>query len=226
VQTCIQPSWCHCHSLSLASVKSRLVLPFCYRLTRVVQDKRPLNMCVCVRVMLSTNYTESCCWESQASTWELIIIACLESQDSMWKNDNHSLCKAKTTNTIHIHVPIQTYLLPTNRFANSAILSLNVRGETALSGNPGREFHNSFMRCANSVYTWKIILYSNNVGWLGSRVVSMLDSGTEGPEFKLQLWRCQVTIMGKLFTPIGSGPKVQVKIDASNRGPDSPVGNG
>ena len=27
VQTCIQPSWYHCHSLSLASVKSRLVLP-------------------------------------------------------------------------------------------------------------------------------------------------------------------------------------------------------
>jgi len=29
----------HCHSLSLASVKSRLVLPFWYRLTRVVPDK-------------------------------------------------------------------------------------------------------------------------------------------------------------------------------------------
>ena len=33
VQTCIWPSWCHCHSLSLASVKSRLVLPFWYWLT-------------------------------------------------------------------------------------------------------------------------------------------------------------------------------------------------
>jgi len=30
VQTCIWPNWCHCHSLSLASVKSRLVLPFCW----------------------------------------------------------------------------------------------------------------------------------------------------------------------------------------------------
>ena len=28
VQTYIWPSWCHCHSLSLASVKSRLVLTF------------------------------------------------------------------------------------------------------------------------------------------------------------------------------------------------------
>ena len=33
VLTCMCPSWCHCHSLSLASVKSRLVLPFWYRLT-------------------------------------------------------------------------------------------------------------------------------------------------------------------------------------------------
>ena len=48
VQTCIWPSWCHCHSLSLASVKSRLVLPFWYRLTRVVLEKGPLNGCVCV----------------------------------------------------------------------------------------------------------------------------------------------------------------------------------
>ena len=39
VQTCIWPSWFHCHSLSLASVKSRLFLPFWYRLTRVVPEK-------------------------------------------------------------------------------------------------------------------------------------------------------------------------------------------
>jgi len=30
VLTCIWPSSCHCHSLSLASVKSRLVLPYWY----------------------------------------------------------------------------------------------------------------------------------------------------------------------------------------------------
>ena len=42
VQTCIWPSGCHCHSLSLASVKSRLVFPFWYRLTQLVPDKGPL----------------------------------------------------------------------------------------------------------------------------------------------------------------------------------------
>jgi len=49
MQTCIRPSWCHCHSLSLASVKSRLVLPFWYRITWVVLDKGPLNVRACVR---------------------------------------------------------------------------------------------------------------------------------------------------------------------------------
>ena len=47
VQTYIWPSWCHRHSLSLASVKSRLVFPFWYWLTRVVPDKGPLSGCVC-----------------------------------------------------------------------------------------------------------------------------------------------------------------------------------
>ena len=65
VQTCIWPSWCHFHSPSLASVKSRLVLPFWYRLTRVVPDIGPLNGCVwcvcvcvraCVRVWFSYLY--------------------------------------------------------------------------------------------------------------------------------------------------------------------------
>ena len=52
MQTCIWPSWCHCHSLSLASVKYRLVLPFWYRLTWVVPEKGPLNMCVCLAFLV------------------------------------------------------------------------------------------------------------------------------------------------------------------------------
>jgi len=53
VQTCIWPSCCHCHSLSLASVKSRLVLPFWYRLTWVVPEKGLLNGCVYVSTVFS-----------------------------------------------------------------------------------------------------------------------------------------------------------------------------
>ena len=55
---CLSGAWCRLaygpadatatHSPSLASVKSRLVLPFWYRPTRVVPEKGPLNGCVCV----------------------------------------------------------------------------------------------------------------------------------------------------------------------------------
>ena len=60
VQTCISPSSCHCHSLSLASVKSRLVLPFWYRLTRVVPEKGPLNGCVCCGWLLLADIFNLC----------------------------------------------------------------------------------------------------------------------------------------------------------------------
>ena len=40
------------------------------------------------------------------------------------------------------------------------------------------------------------------IGWLGSRVVSVLDSDAEWPRFKSQLRRCRVTVLGKLFTSI------------------------
>ena len=59
VQTCICSSWCHCHSLSLASVKSRLVLPFWYQLTWVVLEKGPLNGCVCVRTISNLFWLQS-----------------------------------------------------------------------------------------------------------------------------------------------------------------------
>jgi len=71
VQTCIWHSWCHCHSLSLAAVKSRLVLPYWYQLTRGVPDKGLLNICVCfiywlcfVVFVLSVKV---CTWENSST---------------------------------------------------------------------------------------------------------------------------------------------------------------
>jgi len=34
------------------------------------------------------------------------------------------------------------------------------------------------------------------------RVVSVLDSGAEGPGFKSQSSRCRLTVLGKLLTPV------------------------
>jgi len=40
-------------------------------------------------------------------------------------------------------------------------------------------------------------------GWLGSQVVSVLDSGAEGPGFKsICNGSRRLTVLGKLFTPI------------------------
>jgi len=55
------------------------------------------------------------------------------------------------------------------------------------------------MRRAEIVYF--LLMFS---GWLGSRVVSVLDSGADGAGFKSQSRRCRVTVLGKLFTPIVS----------------------
>ena len=53
VQICIWSSWCHCHSLSLASVKSRLVFTFLVLAHPGSPGKRAVKrVCVCV-----CNYT-------------------------------------------------------------------------------------------------------------------------------------------------------------------------
>jgi len=60
VHTCIWPSWCHCHSLSHASVRSILVLPFWYWFTWVVLEKGPLNRCVGVCVWNGVDCVSTC----------------------------------------------------------------------------------------------------------------------------------------------------------------------
>jgi len=74
VQSCIWPSWCHCHSLSLASVKSRLVLPFWYRLTWVVPEKGLLNGYVCEAVVFSS---PSVSWIFKAGQQPVLIHGCV-----------------------------------------------------------------------------------------------------------------------------------------------------
>ena len=75
VQTCIWPSGCHCHSLSLASVKSRLVFPFWYRLTRVVRDKGLSNVCVRVCnavIVCAVAAAMICCHSTRGSSLHYI----------------------------------------------------------------------------------------------------------------------------------------------------------
>jgi len=72
------------------------------------------------------------------------------------------------------------------------------------------EIHQIFCACflscgRGSVLLWQrcdTICTSGTSGWLGSRVVSVLDLGAVGPGFKSQPRRCRVTVLGKLFSPL------------------------
>ena len=95
VQTCICPSWCHCYSLSLASVKSRLVLPFWYRLTWVVSEKGPLNVrvcsCVCVRVRVRARVRVCVCqcdlhfMQLTAANCSIVMLLCRRNICCFWQ---------------------------------------------------------------------------------------------------------------------------------------------
>ena len=98
VQTCIWPSGCHCHSLSLASVKSRLVLPFWYRLTRAVPDKGPLNGCVCVCCIILLISLKQCCNKNEISKIKIKILTPQDQdQDSNFRARNREWNAIKKT---------------------------------------------------------------------------------------------------------------------------------
>ena len=105
MQTCIWPSWCHYHSLSLASVKTRLGLTFWYWLTRVVPHKGPLNGCT----RMSMGWTVRKLDQSQSTGSHMV--KCLGSgscwccQASATRPSSDQLScgtvAAQTNNTIH-----------------------------------------------------------------------------------------------------------------------------
>jgi len=74
----IWSSWCYCTQKTpslLASFKSRHVLPFWYRLTQVVVEKRPLNGGVCVFSIESPQ---------NSASWQHHLRLCVESKDHFW----------------------------------------------------------------------------------------------------------------------------------------------
>ena len=100
VQTCIWPSWCHCHSLSLAPIKSRLVLPFWYRLSQVVLEKRPLNGSSRNAVILSMLMPgQSCCgcrwrWPNRILVLSQMPTNIYVSQQIVWTHQVDGSCTA------------------------------------------------------------------------------------------------------------------------------------
>ena len=101
----VLPTATHClllQSLSLASVKSRLVLPFWYRLTRVVLEKGPLNECVLV--VCETVLTYECITDSSthfSTIQQVILTLCV-----------HKCCRCLVPTLWHVwncHLLSQTF---------------------------------------------------------------------------------------------------------------------
>ena len=65
-----------------------------------------------------------------------------------------------------------------------------------LATESGSEVKTSMLLVALYIFCYVIL-----IGFLGIRVVSMLDLGAEKPGFKSQSRRCRVTVLGKLLTP-------------------------
>ena len=96
VQTCIWPSWSHCHSLSLASVKSRLVLPFWYWLTWVVLEKGPcVCVCVCVVCCVVLCCVVLCCVVC------VCVLCCRLDSAGNWSLDNVSSINHSSSYCVH-----------------------------------------------------------------------------------------------------------------------------
>ena len=106
-----------------------------------------------------------------------------------------TLCARRPTNFCSIH-----YFTLNRRIAISvsACLSAYLRN----TGQSYLEAYTLAVATTRSSCDHDVIRFVLPVGWLCSRVVSVLDSGAEGPGFKSQPRRCQVTVLGKLLTPI------------------------
>jgi len=114
VQTGIWPSWCHCHSLSLASVKSRLVLSFWCLLTRVVVEKALLT-CVCVYLCLVGCKTLTCSLSQDHSGSSVLqimnLLVSVAFRECMSAMDSAARQSDKLPHLVHLLCSLQTSLL-------------------------------------------------------------------------------------------------------------------
>ena len=77
---CIRSSWCHFHPKtpsSLASFEFRQLLPFWYRLTQVVLEKRPLNRYVSVDTLCLLINRAQCVFFCRVIVWHYVSLTFL-----------------------------------------------------------------------------------------------------------------------------------------------------
>jgi len=116
------------------------------------------------------------------------------------------MCSRSVTHTytplvcVEFRFSLQFILLKTTQQSQTVTIHTELDSQAAKHRQLIKSRHTGWVKkvsCSTVIYISKA-----TIGWLGSRVVSVLDSGAEGPGFKSQPRRCRVTVLGKLFTPI------------------------
>ena len=130
---CIRSCWCHCiHKTpsSLASFKSRPVLPFWYRLSQVVQEQRPLNGCAWswCGVTLMAAGRRLCSWQFEDRACSATLPLTTSS------SDNRAATTARHVRLPRLHWQVAAVLIAIARIAAADRVS-NWVSDTP--GNPG-----------------------------------------------------------------------------------------
>ena len=114
-QTCIWPSWCHCHSLSVASVKSRLVFTFLVLAHLGSPGKRAVKqLCVydCKLNLLSVYILTARCYASAVLATALCLSVRLSVCLSVTSRSSTKTAKRRITQTTpHYRVVLATHFL-------------------------------------------------------------------------------------------------------------------
>ena len=195
--------------------KIQIGLAFWYRPTRVVPEKGPLNVCVCVCVCVHVGGRRADggrCWRPR---WR----RCGRRPTAAVAERPGRRATAREAGSCSTTAERTAAAGWTARLTATA--SARARAAAASTPDDGRTdtrrpapTRGPTVRRVGGVVGGVALrpvrccggLMSNccdtRVGWLGSRVVSVLDSGAKWPGFKSQPRRYRVTVLGKLFTPI------------------------
>ena len=128
VQTCIWPSWCHCHSLSLASVKSRLVLYFLVLADPGSPGQRAVKqVCVywcCPRSIRSRIYVMDGRPSVCLSIHSPVCLPSIDSSNGGLRVCCWAPCGQEISASIQQHIPSASYWKPTEEADHRLVIVL------------------------------------------------------------------------------------------------------